>query len=209
MKQSKGNEAVKITAAYLGGEVKVPSSKSIGHRILICAALADGESCITGINMSKDIQATMEALSALGATILRGNASDSSTYIVRGIRREVNLKDPIIINCYESGSTLRFLLPVGLSISDKLTFIGEGRLIERPIDEYFPIFKACQINWNYSGQLPIDLEGYLKAGQYSLSGAVSSQYTTGMLLAAPLWHGDTEISIQGKMESQGYLDLTH
>lgn len=208
MEISKVNEAIKIIPSSLGGEVKVPSSKSIGHRLLICAALAQGESRIDGINMSKDIQATIKAVSALGGKVAREENSDSTTYLVNGIQPREDSKGPIEINCYESGSTLRFFLPVSLALCNNLFFTGEGRLTQRPINEYFPIFEACQIEMNYSGQLPIGLKGSLKAGHYHLSGNVSSQYTTGMLLAAPLLNGDTEISIVGEMESKGYIDLT-
>lgn len=213
---------IEILNRPLEGEVRVPSSKSIGHRLLICAALANGESAIDGLTMSKDILATMQALKALGAEINKDNKTDTDRYLIRGIGdKRIGLgnkersngyikrtEEAIRINCSESGSTLRFLIPVGLSVADHLVFSGEGRLVERPIDEYFPIFKTNDIAFDYAGKLPIECRGRLKSGHYDLSGRVSSQYTTGMLLASPMFAGPTEIRIQGEMESKGYIDLS-
>ncbi len=224
-----------IKPSVIQGAVRVPSSKSIGHRLLICAALADGVSEVHQLTMSKDIQATLNVLRALGAEIQRvettGTDADHmlESYCIRGVKKHNRLsgtkhiidkdsqdsdknedvqKKCVEINCSESGSTLRFFIPVGLALEDDLSFNGEGRLKVRPIDEYFPIFEKCQIKMTYSGELPLRVVGRLKPDKYELSGSVSSQYTTGMLLAAPLLEGNTEIYIQGNMESKGYIDLT-
>lgn len=207
-----------ISNRTLSGQVKVPSSKSIGHRLLICAALASGKSQVEGLNLSKDIIATMKALTALGAEFVQVNIEGKEVYLIQGIgdRRENDFDgEPVdktmnapLINCGESGSTLRFLIPVGLAVKNYLIFTGEGRLVERPIDEYFSVFEENDIKFNYAGRLPIELRGSLKSGKYTLSGRVSSQYTTGMLLASPMLGGGTEIQILGEMESKGYIDLT-
>lgn len=209
---------MKIEPSILHGVVRVPSSKSVGHRLLICAALADGESKIYDLSMSKDIKATMLALQAIGATFtLEKDEHDISFWQVRGISHsdgnKINISDEnfqkeIIINCGESGSTLRFMIPVALTVADNLCFEGKGRLVERPINEFFPIFEKNQIQMVYDGKLPLKLKGKLKAGNYSISGKISSQYTTGLLLAAPLWGSQSEINICGDMESKGYIDLT-
>lgn len=210
-------ETLSVLNRSLTGQVKVPSSKSIGHRLLICAALAEGSSHIEGLSLSKDILATMVALTALGATFKRAGSEKFGRVVVEGIGSRPkghengkceSTEEFLLLNCGESGSTLRFLIPVGLALKDRLTFTGEGRLVERPIDEYFPIFNTSGISYDYDGRLPISLRGFLKAGKYSLSGRVSSQYTTGMLLASPMLKGSTEIQIHGEMESKGYIDLT-
>lgn len=206
---------LRIEPKTLGGMTSAPSSKSIGHRVMICAALSDGVSLVRQINMSKDLEATIEALQSIGASFEPINASESD-WVVGGIRRGAKATGengqsenlPVEIHCNESGSTLRFMIPVGLSIKNNLVFTGAGRLIERPINEYFPILKASGIDYEYDGILPFKAKGSLKAGDYTLSGRVSSQYTSGMLMAAPLLEGNTELQIEGEMESKGYIDLT-
>lgn len=204
---------IMLTPSVLEGRLNIPSSKSVGHRLLICAALAMGESQIYGLTMSKDINATMVALRKFGASFEETVDLEGRHYwkvigiTVRSGNHGVE-KDVQTIECGESGSTLRFLIPIGMAIFETLCFNGEGRLIERPIDEYFPILVASGIQMDYSGKLPLHLKGRLMSGRYELSGAVSSQYTTGMILAAPLLVGDTEIQIIGEMESKAYIDLT-
>lgn len=231
------NLAIGLTPSVLGGGLKIPSSKSVGHRLLICAALARGESQIYELTRSKDINATMAALRKFGASFeeshdlegrhywkviginaRRGNHCEEKSVQTLGLSgvqtigmepaQTIEPEAVQIIECGESGSTLRFLIPVGMAIFDELCFNGEGRLVERPIDEYFPILKASGVQVDYSGKLPLHLKGRLLSGRYELSGAVSSQYTTGMIFAAPLLTGDTEIQIIGEMESKAYIDLT-
>lgn len=216
-----------LVPSVLNGVVRVPSSKSIGHRMLICAALSDGESQIYNLSLSKDIEATIIALSQLGAKFTQLFDNEGIEFWkINGLRKSKfdkpsrekkldnggctinNESEYRKIECNESGSTLRFLIPVALAVSDSLAFYGRGRLVVRPIDEYFPIFEQNNIQKEYKEKLPLYLKGHLKSGQYQLSGRVSSQYTTGMLLAAPLLEGSTEISIIGEMESKAYIDLT-
>lgn len=202
---------LKIYSRPLEGRVKVPASKSIGHRVMICAALASGESIIEDLQMSRDLEATMEALKNLGANFEKLEAENA--WKVTGIyggEAEENLlvSQRVEIRCEESGSTLRFMIPVTTALRSNSVYTGSGRLVERPIDEYFPIFKACDIDYQYNGCLPLELSGKLKAGTFKMSGKVSSQYTSGMLMAAPLLDGETHLVIEDEMESKAYIDLT-
>lgn len=199
---------ITIFPRILEGSVKVPSSKSIGHRLLICAALADGTSKVANVHRSNDIDVTIGALEALGAVF---NQLDDYTWEVVGIggsKALENLDDPISILCGESGSTLRFMIPVATALKNMTEFSGENRLIERPIDEFFPVLLESGAEINYTGALPLSVKGKLQAGNYSFSGHVSSQYTSGLLLAAPLLAGETTIDITSPLESKGYVDLT-
>jgi 3-phosphoshikimate 1-carboxyvinyltransferase len=216
-----------LVPSRLNGVVRVPSSKSIGHRMLICAALSDGVSKLYNLSLSKDIEATIIALTQLGASFAQTYDDEGIEFWkVDGLKKKQFDKYTSVkemdsecskinsnllykkIECNESGSTLRFLIPVSLAITDSVAFYGNGSLVVRPIDEYFPIFEQNKIHKTYNGELPLYLKGQLKSGEYQLSGSVSSQYTTGMLLAAPLLEGSTEISIIGEMESKAYIDLT-
>lgn len=216
-----------LVPSRLNGVLRVPSSKSIGHRMLICAALSDGVSQLYNLSLSKDIEATIIALGQLGARFTQTFDDEGVEFWkIEGLNKNQIDKDLSEkemdsdgskinssqlykkIECNESGSTLRFLIPVALSITDSVAFYGSGSLVLRPIDEYFPIFEQNEIHKTYNGKLPLYLNGQLKNGEYQLSGSVSSQYTTGMLLAAPLLEGSTEISIIGEMESKAYIDLT-
>lgn len=200
---------ITINPKILSGDVLVPSSKSIGHRLLICAGLAQGVSRVSNVHMSNDIKMTMEALAVLGA---RFKPLDAYTWEVVGIGGQSNgvqmENEPLRLACGESGSTLRFMIPVATAVCQHTVFTGENRLVERPIDEYFPIFKRCGAEIDYPNALPLTVKGNLRAGHYQLSGSISSQYTSGMLLAAPLIEGDTSIEITTPLESRAYVDLT-
>lgn len=200
---------ITIYPRILEGSVKVPSSKSIGHRLLICAGLAEGKSRVSNVHMSNDIEVTMGALEVLGAKF---HPIDTYTWEIEGIGgRDFGSKseeNPVSIFCGESGSTLRFMIPVASALRSTTTFSGENRLIERPIDEFFPMLRNSGAEVIYPGILPLSIKGRLKSGNYSFSGHVSSQYTSGLLLAAPLLSGETTIEITSSLESKGYVDLT-
>lgn len=188
---------LKIYPGKISGSVSAPSSKSMGHRALICASLAKGKSTITNIGKSKDIEATINVLRKLGAKI---EVLDN-TAIVEGI-------DPFavkeeLLDCSESGSTLRFLIPL-FTLSDKLqSFTGSGKLMERPLTLYQEIYDDFNLD---NGVLKI--RGPLKAQEYHLDGSISSQFFTGLLFALPLLDGDSKIIIENKLESKSYIDMT-
>ena len=174
-----------ITPTRLSGTVTPPPSKSQAHRLLIAAALAGKGSVIHNLADSQDIQATrrcMEALKALGEGLPH-------------------------LDCGESGSTLRFLIPVALALRGGAVFTGHGRLMERPQQPYFDIFDEKGIRYEQKdGGLTV--EGKLTPGVYRLPGNVSSQFVTGLLYALPLLEGDSEIVLTTRLESRGYVDMT-
>lgn len=201
-----------ITPNSLKGEVVIPSSKSIGHREIICSGLASGKSIVDNISISKDIEATIEGLKSFGAKI---NETPSKfqgrcAFSIEGTDGKINLKNKII-DCRESGSTLRFLIPLGILSNEKIIFTGSGKLVERPLDPYFEIFDEKGIEYKIFSDkinLPLEINGKLKSGVYSLVGNISSQFISGLLFALPLCEGDSVIEITTKLESESYINLT-
>jgi len=198
----------KIYPSKLTGEVKIPPSKSMAHRAIICASLSDGISNITNIDYSDDIIATIEAMKSLGAIIKK---KDDNLEII-GIKSKNNTQNPEnerIIDCNESGSTLRFLVPIASIFEGKNRFIGKGNLGKRPLDTYYNIFDKQGIKYSYKeGILDLVTEGKLKSGEFKVKGNISSQFITGLLFTLPLLDGDSKIIITTEMESKGYIDLT-
>ena len=200
----------KIYPTKLSGELTTPASKSMAHRAVICAALGNGISKVTNIDYSDDIIATIEAMSALGAKITK-----KEDYLeVYGIKNpqntEVNsINSERIIDCNESGSTLRFLVPIAALFDGVNRFVGRGNLGKRPLDTYYNIFDEQNIKYSYKeGILDLKTEGKLKAGEFKIKGNISSQFITGLLFTLPLLDGDSKIVITTEMESKGYIDLT-
>jgi 3-phosphoshikimate 1-carboxyvinyltransferase len=200
----------KIYPRKLSGEVKIPPSKSMAHRAVICAALGDGISKVTNIDYSDDIIATIEAMSSLGAKITR-----REDYLeVYGIKSAENikaneLKSERTIDCNESGSTLRFLVPIAALFDGVNRFVGRGNLGKRPLDTFYNIFDEQGIKYSYKeGVLDLKTEGKLKAGEFKVKGNISSQFITGLLFTLPLIDGESKIIITTELESKGYIDLT-
>ena len=157
------------------------------------------------VDFSDDIIATMEAMKALGAKIYQ-----NKNYIeIQGINHNEDNKELKIIDCNESGSTLRFLVPISLLIPGKKKFIGRGNLGKRPLNTFYEIFEQDNIEYSFEeGILNLQLEGTLKGGEYYLAGNISSQFITGLLFTLPLINRDSKIIITTEMESKGYFDLT-
>ena len=201
-----------ITPNSLKGEVVIPSSKSIGHREIICSGLASGKSIVDNISISKDIEATIEGLKSFGAKIneIPSKFQGRCAFSIEGTDGKINLKNKII-DCRESGSTLRFLIPLGILSNEKIIFTGSGKLVERPLDPYFEIFDEKGIEYKIFSDkinLPLEINGKLKSGVYSLVGNISSQFISGLLFALPLCEGDSVIEITTKLESESYINLT-
>ena len=199
---------VKITPNKLKGNVNVPASKSAIHRALICSALAKGKSIIKDIGtLSIDITSTIEALKELGSKIEYSKELDCLEINSFGIS-ELNKK--VNIFCHESGSTLRFLIPVAMLFNSNLEFTGSGRLITRPLDTYYKIFNEKSIKYKTNnGNLPLYIEkGTLPAGEYTVSGKISSQFITGLLMSLAVVAGDSKIIIEDDLESKPYVDMT-
>ena len=192
---------VKIIPNMLKGTVEIPSSKSASHRMLICAGLSDGVSILTGITVSKDISATIKALVSMGAEI---DVKDD-VITVNGI--SLPLKE-CVADCCESGSTLRFLIPVAAALGINATFIGQGKLPERPITPYLREFKSKGIKFDYNNTMPFSISGKLSAGEYVLEGDISSQFITGLLFALPLCEEDSIIKLSSALQSKPYVDMT-
>ena len=191
---------IRITPSHLSGRVEIPASKSCAHRALICASLAQGKSVISGVSMSKDIEATIRAMTALGAHF----DVDGTTVTVTGI---TSAPDKADIDCNESGSTLRFILPVAAALGSEATFRGRGRLPQRPIDIY-----KRELTKNgtvfLAQDMPYVIGGKLKGGRYEIEGNVSSQFVTGLIFALPLLDEDSEIILTSRLESRPYVDIT-
>ncbi len=198
---------VTITPAPLAGALRVPPSKSQAHRVLIAAALADGESRIRNLAHSQDIDATRRCLSELGAEF----EETGDGLLVRGIG--ASAMSPLArmahphLDCGESGSTLRFLIPVALAVRGGGVFTGRGRLMERPLTPYFDLFDRMGIAHELKDGV-LTVQGLLEPGEYKLPGNVSSQFFTGLLFALPLLGGPTAIIPTTALESEGYIAMT-
>lgn len=173
---------VKIKNAILNGSVVIPPSKSAAHRALLCSFLAGGGT-VSPIISSKDMQAMQQAISALE-------------------------NDDKIVDCIESGNTLRFVIPVAAALGKSVTFVGSGRLPERPLETFLELLPKHNIKCTSNGRLPLSIEGKLTAGKYEIAGNISSQYISGLLFALPILDGDSEIVLTTRLESKPYIDLT-
>ncbi|MBN3490832.1 3-phosphoshikimate 1-carboxyvinyltransferase [Acholeplasma equirhinis] len=189
---------LKITPNKLTGTVHVVSSKSLSHRYVIAASLAEGVSNINNVLDSDDLVATKAAVMALGAKVEGSKVTGSKVKRVHDL-----------IDCHESGSTLRFFIPIAMLQNEEVTFTGRGKLPERPQNVYEDIFKDKYLfSHPESSYLPLTVSGPLKSGNYEMSGNVSSQFVTGLLYALPLVEGDSKIVLTSPLESKGYVDLT-
>lgn len=191
---------VKITPSKLTGTIQVPASKSISHRALICAALAKGTSAIDNLLECDDTAATIGILSAMGARIY----TDGTKTIVEGI---TTANKEIKADCFESGSTLRFLIPVAAALGCRSEFTGRAKLPQRPITPYFTELTKNGISFDVK-EMPYRFSGQLKAGNYTIAGDISSQFISGLLFALPLLDGDSEIIITSPLQSKAYVDIT-
>ena len=191
---------VKITPSKLSGKVRVPASKSISHRALICAALAKGTSVIDNLLECDDTAATIGILSAMGAKIHK----EGTKTVVEGIS---DANKVIQADCFESGSTLRFLIPVAAALGCRSEFIGRAKLPQRPITPYFTELTKKGITFE-TNEMPYRFSGQLKSGTYTIAGDISSQFISGLLFALPLLDGDSEIVITSPLQSKTYVDIT-
>ncbi len=191
---------VTIRPSKACGKIAAPPSKSYAHRALICAALAKGNSKIIGISESEDIAATLDCIKMFGAKV----SVEGGVAAVRGIGRHTIAKP---FQCRESGSTLRFILPIAAVCGGYSAFYGSDRLIERGIGIYEELFKLYGAKVTKTDK-KIMLSGKLSAGKYAFAGNVSSQFATGFLMALPLADGDSEIELLPPVESKMYIDIT-
>lgn len=192
---------------FPAGQIFPPPSKSVGHRALICGALAGG-GFIVRPGDNQDIQATVRCLSALGARLSArkgGNASHGGCEIARGLPDKIGA--PLTLDCGESGSTLRFLIPLAALYDADISFTGGGRLMERPLT----VYESCLGGQGVAmtrGENRFAVRGPLRPGVFHIPGDVSSQFITGLLFALPLLSGDSEIRLESPLQSASYVDLT-
>lgn len=192
----------RIQPSCLQGSVTVPPSKSMAHRALLCAGLGRGETQIQGVLPSQDMEATCRALAALGAAIER----QGPLARVRGVAGRP--KAPLgPVDCGESGSTLRFLIPAFALCPGPVRLTGRGRLPQRPLGPYGALFHSRGLPFAQD-EAGVSFQGPLAPGDYGLPGDVSSQFISGLLFALPLLPGDSRIRIQPPFESRGYVNMT-
>ena len=197
---------IQITPRHLSGTVTPPPSKSMAHRLLIAAALGSGISTVRGVAMSQDVEATLRCLTALGG---RWRETAPGTLEITGIggRRSTPGTALPHLDCGESGSTLRFFLPIALAVAGGGVFTGQGRLMARPQGPYLDLFREKGIFCEQTGGT-LTVRGTLEPGEYHLPGNVSSQFFTGLLFALPLLDGPSTIVPTTAVESWDYILMT-
>lgn len=193
---------VEIEKSVANGVIMAPPSKSMAHRLLICAALAKGTSKVSNIQLSADIQATIECLKALGA----GISIDCDCVTIEGTGGLFKGND-FILPCNECGSTLRFFAGIMMASGCRATLTGSKKLISRPMEIYEDLCRKNNISY-IKNENSVTVEGTLKGGCYSIPGDISSQFITGLLYCFSMLKEDSTIIITGKCESRSYINMT-
>ena len=195
------NATIKRAPGGIGGTITAPPSKSMAHRAVLCSALAEGASHIENLEFSKDISATLSAAGQLCAKVRTG----ADRAVVEGLGSFLPVSAPV--DCCESGSTLRFLIPIASLTGQKVTFVGRGRLMERPQTVYEKLYQEQSLRFEQSSA-GLTVEGTLKSSEYELAGNVSSQFISGLLFALPLLAGDSTLHLIPPVESRSYIEMT-
>ena len=198
---------IQITPTVLNGTIAPPPSKSMAHRLIITAALARGTSTVRNVSFSQDIEATLRCMEALGAV---WEPESEDVLRIHGIGNApigAESSDLPHFDCGESGSTLRFLIPIALAVSGGGVFTGRGRLMERPQKPYFDLFEEKGISYQQADGI-LTVRGKLTPGEYRLPGNVSSQFFTGLLLALSLLDAPSSIVSTTELESADYILMT-
>ncbi len=198
---------VTITPKPLAGVITPPPSKSQSHRFIIAAALAEGESIIQNVARSQDIEATLRCMAELGADV----RWEGETLVLKGVGADFRSAERKLalpqMDCGESGSTLRFLIPIAVAVRGGGVFTGQGRLMERPQKPYFDMFDEKGIFYERTDNA-LTVQGRLSSGIWALPGDVSSQFFTGLLYALPLMEGESYLKSTTSLQSSSYLDMT-
>ena len=192
---------IDVYPSMVSGSITPPPSKSILHRSIISACLAVGKSTINNVVLSEDIKATINAFVSLGV-----NINTVGSALVIESKGYSNFNANVDIDCNESGSTIRFLIPILSNVNDAY-FRGKSGLIKRPFNIYETIFKDSNLIFEKTSSF-IRTKGKLKSGKYVVPGNVSSQFISGLLFVLPLLDGDSSIEIEGVLESANYVDIT-
>ncbi len=194
---------VEIKPSAIRGTVTAPPSKSMAHRLLICAGLSKGESIVRRLAFSQDVKATIDCLSALGAEI----KLDGDTAFVNGTNVRKAIGKTAVLRCNECGSTLRFFAPLCMLNGEERVLMGSPYLMTRPMDVYEKIAHDQGIRFE-KAEDHLTVQGVLKNGIYEVAGNISSQFISGLLFTLPLLDGDSEIRILPPVESKPYIDMT-
>lgn len=194
---------VKYGSGFSGGTVTAPPSKSAAIRALLCAALTAGGCMLKNIEPSEDVSAAIKAVEALGGRVSLDKAQKTA-WVEAG-----EFTGGSEVDCGESGSLLRFLIPIAAALGGRWRFTGRGRLPQRPIGLYQELLPAHGVEFrSKTGGLPLEIEGSLTPGRFELPGNISSQFVTGLMFALPLLPEDSEIVLTSPLESRGYVDMT-
>ncbi len=192
---------ITILPRPLSGSISAIASKSAAHRLLICAAFSDRETMLYCPQTNEDMDATADCLRALGASVTKTGEG----YLVDPIRQ---IPPSAQLPCRESGSTLRFLLPVAGALGVDATFTMAGRLPQRPLSPLWEEMERMGCQLSRPTETTLRCQGRLNSGEYRIDGSVSSQFITGLLLALSLIKGESHLTVTGKVESRPYIDLT-
>lgn len=193
---------VTIMPSRLTGSVQAPPSKSDVHRAIICAALSKGKCTVSPVAFSEDILATIDCIKALGAEV----NIDGNKVVINA--ENLFKTENAVLQCRESGSTLRFFIPVTAAGGVSAVFNGKGRLPQRPLGVYTDLLPKHDVECKTQGGLPFAINGKLSSGIYDVPGDISSQFITGLLFALPLLDGDSVIHLTSPLQSRGYIDMT-
>lgn len=191
---------IKISKSQAMGVVEIIASKSYVHRALIAAALANSQSIITNVDLNDDIIRTLEGLNVLGANITYDDRKLMVTPII------VDKQKKIVINAHESGSTLRFLIPLATYLYDEVIFIASKDLLARPLDVYLDLYGKDK--FTYLDENTLLVKGFPKQSEYHILGNISSQFITGLLFTLSLMEFDSKIVLTSELASKPYVDMT-
>ena len=194
-----------IKKSELNGSVKAPASKSVAHRMMLCAALSRSKCYIHNITDSDDMSATIGCLSSLGAKITK----EGTTVFIDATSFASDKTKHYTLNCIESGTTLRIMIPVCAALGLHVTFIGEGKLPQRPLDEYLTLLPKHSVEIEKGdSSLPLTIKGQLCGDVFSVSPKVSSQYVTGLIFALSLLKNDCKLNLLSELVGGQYVDIT-
>ena len=191
---------VTLSGKALVGETAIIASKSVVHRLLICAALCDTPTVLTGVTYSEDIEATIACLRALAADI---RCEDDRVTVMPRTEKRARA----VLDCGESGSTLRFLLPIAAALGGA-QFTGRGRLSQRPLTPVYAVLQQHGCELSAEGNFPLTVSGVLQGDTFAIDGSLSSQFISGLLMAVPLFNKTCRVRVIGIMTSYPYIALT-
>lgn len=193
-----------VNPSTLNGIINAPPSKSYAHRALIIAGLCNGSSLITNISLSVDILATIDCLKKLGASI---EINENNSVYVKG---PINLenKDNIVLDCKESASTMRFLIPIASTFDKNIKFTGEKSLLNRTMRPILECLTEHNCEFKYFKDNSFMIKGPITPGEYSINSSTSSQFLTGLMLALPLLKSKSNIYVKDNLVSSSYVDIT-